>query len=136
VKFGGICGAGLAMVAALLAAGCEQQQQDPGAESDPAPPTSTSASPSSAMSPAPPTPTTSFEPAPRQFDHAAMQDAVHQILTEYHQVENLGTVICPPRKPVEEGVKFSCTATIDGEQKKVPITVTSDDGDYRVGAPR
>lgn|GEM_PF-4397433 len=134
MKIGVTCGAGLAvLVAATLAAGCEQRQ-DPGSHPDPAP--QPSASPPSTSNPEPPAPVTSYEPAPREFDHAAMQDAVHQILTEYHQIEDLGTVICPPGKPVEVGLKFHCTATISGEKKQVPITVTSDEGDYRVGAPQ
>lgn len=125
---------GVAVLAlAALIAGCETEQgEDP--RTDP----STSASHPSMSSSVPPaiTPTTTLTPAPQQFDHAAMQDAVHKVLTEYHRVEGLGKVICPPNRPVKKGTTFTCTASIDGTEKKVPIKVTTDDGDYKVGAPK
>ena len=36
---------------------------------------------------------------------------------------------------VASGATFQCDATVDGAQKKVPITVTSAGGDYQVGRP-
>jgi hypothetical protein len=64
-----------------------------------------------------------------------MQDDVHSILIEEYEIDNLGVVECPEDKPVEEGLEFDCTAAIDGEKKKVPIEVTSDEGDYTVKRP-
>lgn len=119
----------------LLLAGCEGQPGEP----DPTPTTSSTTSvapwtpPSSSASSAP---ATSMTPLPQEFDHAAMQDSVHQVLSESYRIEKLELVICPPHKPVQKGVEFSCTATIDGKKKKVPIRVTSDDGDYKVDYPR
>ncbi|MGH3432291.1 MAG: DUF4333 domain-containing protein [Thermocrispum sp.] len=139
MKVGVRVGRGLAVMASAVAltAGCENQPGEDPRGGDPSPTSaSSSVAPPASSGPVAPTPTTSFKPAPQQFDHAAMQDSVHQVLTEYHQVEDLGTVVCPPRKPVKKGTSFVCTATIGGEEKKVPIKVTSDDGDYKVGAPR
>lgn len=117
--------------AAVLLTGCEQTGGD-----DPRQDPPTSAPSSSSAAPTVPTPTTTYSPAPRVFDHAAVQDAVHKVLTEYHQVEKLGVVSCPRDRLVKKGTRFNCTATIDGEKKKVPISVTSDDGNYKVGAPK
>ncbi|MQA63891.1 MAG: DUF4333 domain-containing protein [Actinophytocola sp.] len=80
-------------------------------------------------------PTTVSTPLPQVFDHAAVQDAVYKLLTETYGLEDVGVVICPPDKPVEADTKFRCTARIDGDEKKVVITVTSDKGDYTVSYP-
>lgn len=132
MKVGVRVGRGLAGVAAAIAvAGCDAQPGEDPRTNEPSPSSTVSSMPT-----APVATTTSLTPAPQQFDNAAMQDAVHKVLTEYHRVEGLGTVICPPKRPVEKGTSFTCTATIDGKEKKVPIKVTSDDGDYKVGHPR
>jgi hypothetical protein len=66
------------------------------------------------------------------FDQTALQAGVTQVLTrDYgHQVSG---VSCPAALEVTNGAKFTCDATVDGEKVKVPITVTSDDGNYEVG---
>lgn len=131
-----IWGAAAALSAtALLLAGCDLiQGKEPAQTVPPSPSFSASVPVSSA--PTIPTTTTTYQPAPKVFDHAAVQDAVHKVLTEYHQVKDLGVVVCPRKVLVEKGKKFNCTATIDGEKKKVPITVTTDEGKYEVGAPK
>lgn len=120
------------LVAALLA-GC-------GAPAEPSPRTTTTATTaeqgtaSESTTPAPSSTTTS-PPLPQVFDHAAVQDAVYKLLTETYGLEDVGVVICPPDQPVEADSKFRCTARIDGDEKKVIITVTSDKGDYTVSYP-
>lgn len=126
--------AALAAAAVFLVAGCELLQGKDPEEGSASPVPSSSLGPSSTFPS--PTTTTTYEPAPRIFDHAAVQDAVHKVLAEYHQVADLGVVTCPRKVEVRKGAKFHCTATIDGEKKKVPITVTSDEGNYKVGAPK
>lgn len=133
MKVGVRVGRGLAGVATAIAmVGCDAQPDEDPRTNEPSPTSSVSSVPPASV----PTTTTSLTPAPQQFDNAAMQDAVHKLLIEYHRVEGLDRVICPPKRPVEKGTSFACTATIDGKEKKVPIKVTSDDGDYKVGHPR
>ncbi|SFB54972.1 protein of unknown function [Amycolatopsis marina] len=69
------------------------------------------------------------------FDAEAMQKSVREILTEEYLVEDLRSVTCPSGKRVEVDSTFECTAQIGGESKAVPITVTSEKGDYQVGMP-
>lgn len=81
-------------------------------------------------------PSRSLTPVPKVFDETAVQDAVFKVLAESYQIKGLETVICPKDQPVKTGTKFSCTATIEGKQKMVPIQVTSDDGTYSVSMPK
>lgn len=121
-------------LAAALLVGC-------GAPAEPSPRTATTTTTaekgtaSESTTPAPSTTTTISTPLPQVFDHAAVQDSVYKLLTETYGLEGVGVVICPPDKPVEEDTKFRCTARIDGDKKKVVITVTSDKGDYTVSYP-
>ncbi|MDV6014001.1 DUF4333 domain-containing protein [Haloechinothrix sp. LS1_15] len=118
---------GLALIAVAALAGCEGMDlaPDDGAEVRPSPPPEQPEVPEA----------TSPSPLPRVFDDAAMQDEVHRVLTEHFDVAGLDVVTCPPEQPVSEGITFTCTATIDGEEHDVPITVTDDDGAYTVGEP-
>lgn len=119
--------------ATMVLAGCDGGA-DPASTSTTTTTTSTSSSEATTSSTT--TTTTTYSPAPQVFDNAAMQDSVHQILTESYRVKKLGVVTCPPDRLVRKGLKFSCTAIIDGNPHKVPITVTSNDGAYDVGLPR
>lgn len=104
------------------------------------PPTTTSAPPSSlgtvpGTSKPPPARNRSHSEPPR-FDHTDVQDAVYTMLARHYQIDDVQLVICPPNRPVVRGTAFRCTATIAGEKTSVPITVTSDEGDYVVGRPK
>lgn len=122
--------AALCGVIVLSAGGC-----DTGAGTT----SSTSVSPSPAPVPSTTTTTSTsappLTPLPRTFDETAVQDAVHKVLTESYQIKNLGVVMCPAHQKVEEGARFFCTTTVDGERKKIPIKVINDDGRYSVGMP-
>ncbi|SFQ55532.1 protein of unknown function [Amycolatopsis arida] len=122
--------------AALLVAGCDRRDET-GPNTTPAP--NTTAARTTEL---PATPdTTTASPTPRRtvtrvFDEEAMAESVRRILVGDYQVEDVGEVSCPPRQVVETDRTFDCAADVAGQVKKVPITVTSDKGDYEVGLPR
>ncbi len=95
------------------------------------PPVTTPASVSSSA----PTSSTAATRVTKVFDAEAMQKSVRTILTEEYLVEDVRSVTCPPGRRVEVDSTFECTAQIGGEPKTVPITVTSEKGDYQVGMP-
>jgi hypothetical protein len=70
------------------------------------------------------------------FDNTAVQNGVRQVLTEDYGLQNVSDVSCPAGQEVKTGATFTCRATIDGQQKNVPITVKTDDGEYEVGQPK
>ena len=68
------------------------------------------------------------------FDQKAVEDGVGRILSdEYGQ--NAQQVSCPAEQKVQTGSRFTCRATIDGEQRDVTITVRTDTGEYEVARP-
>ncbi|EWC59114.1 hypothetical protein UO65_5605 [Actinokineospora spheciospongiae] len=69
------------------------------------------------------------------FDQNAVQDGVKSILTGKYSVENVESVSCPADQEVKKDARFTCDVTIGGEQKKVNITVRSDEGEYEVAPP-
>ncbi len=69
-----------------------------------------------------------------EFDELALQRGVAQVLTDNGY--SVGPVSCPAAQPVEVGHRFSCRASIDGEQREVTITVRTSGGEYEVAAPR
>ena len=70
----------------------------------------------------------------RTFDSAAVEDGVRRILVQEYGLQ-VDAVSCPPDQPVEPGARFTCTATADGEQTQVEITVRTEDGEYEVARP-
>ncbi|AXB42955.1 hypothetical protein A4R43_10695 [Amycolatopsis albispora] len=115
-------------VLAGVQAGCESAPESPApppaASSVPPPPvTTTSATP------------VSFSPQPKLFDHGAVAQGVRQVLTQSFEITDLGAVVCPPGQPVRAGHTFDCQAQVGAEQRSVPITVKTDEGEYEVGAP-
>lgn len=127
----------IALLVALGTACQPLENPKPMPSSSPAPTIPTSTSNLGTVS-ATETPSGASQPVSQQrmFDHTEVQDAVYSLLARTYQIQNVELVICPPNQPVERGSKFSCTAKIDGESTLVPITVTSAEGDYRVGRPR
>ena len=68
------------------------------------------------------------------FDQAAVQSGVQRILADSYS-QTAQSVQCPEDQPVEVGASFTCTATIDGENRSVTVTVKTDDGQYEVSQP-
>ncbi|MDV6013999.1 DUF4333 domain-containing protein [Haloechinothrix sp. LS1_15] len=69
------------------------------------------------------------------FDHEEMETGVQGVLTEQYQIDGVDSVTCPEGQDVTVDHSFECTAVIEGEERSVPITVTSEDGNYEVGMP-
>ena len=74
------------------------------------------------------------------FDQAALEgpNGVEKILVNDYKVENIELVDCPADQEVEVDSTFECTVMIGGDYPKeltVPVTVTSEDGQYQVGLP-
>lgn len=68
------------------------------------------------------------------LDRWAVQRGVAAVLTDSGY--RVGAVSCPAGQPVEVGHRFSCTASIDGVQRDVTVTVRTAGGEYAVAAPR
>lgn len=71
------------------------------------------------------------------FDEQAVQNGVKTVLVDKYGVpeDSIGGVTCPAEQKVEKDHKFTCTATIDGQEQKINITVLNEDGEYRVEPP-
>jgi hypothetical protein len=140
IKMAGVFGVGMRTVAAglgclgvALLAGCGS---DAGSPVVPATTQTVTFTPSSTGSrPSEPAGSaTSTGPRAKIFDQAAVQDSVKRILTTDYKVEGVTTVTCPAKQEVKEGGTFDCAVALADVVKKVTITVTSDEGDYEVGA--
>ncbi len=70
-----------------------------------------------------------------KLDQAAVQDGVKQVLTDSYGITDVSDVSCPSDQKVEVDATFECTLKVSGEQKKVNIKITKDDGTYEVGRP-
>jgi hypothetical protein len=68
------------------------------------------------------------------FDPTSVQQGVTQVLNGYG-IGSVSAVSCPADVKVVAGQQFQCTATIDGEQKTVPVRIVDDEGGYEVGLP-
>lgn len=68
------------------------------------------------------------------LDQQAVQSGVQQMLASYGDTAT--AVSCPSGQEVKAGTTFTCTATIDGQQRKVTITVQDENGNYQVGHPQ
>ncbi|MCO1656084.1 DUF4333 domain-containing protein [Pseudonocardia humida] len=68
------------------------------------------------------------------FDTGAVQAGVQKVLTDEYGLA-VESVTCGQDIRVDNGATFECDATIDGQPRKVPVKVTSAEGDYEVGRP-
>ncbi|MGH3623881.1 MAG: DUF4333 domain-containing protein, partial [Sciscionella sp.] len=71
----------------------------------------------------------------KTFDNVAVQNGVKKVLTEDFKVDKVQKVSCPSGQEVKAGSTFECTATINGREQKLKITVKNDDGKYEVPQP-
>jgi hypothetical protein len=69
------------------------------------------------------------------LDTAAVEQGVQRVLqSDYHY--SVSGVTCPSSPQVKVGNVFYCTATIQGQQKQVQVTVKTADGQYEVAQPK
>ncbi|MFI6865490.1 DUF4333 domain-containing protein [Nocardia sp. NPDC050406] len=76
-----------------------------------------------------------FLTAKDQLDNKAVQNGVQTVLKDSYGIEDVKDVSCPSGKKVEVDNTFDCTLKVGGEDKKVTIKITKDDGTYEVGRP-
>ncbi|MCO1577506.1 DUF4333 domain-containing protein [Crossiella sp. SN42] len=70
------------------------------------------------------------------LDTKAVQQGVQKVLTENFGIAKVTGVSCPNQPAIKAGNTFTCTASIDGKQRQVPVKVTNDSGEYEVGQPK
>ncbi|MDD7937369.1 DUF4333 domain-containing protein [Actinomycetospora lutea] len=69
------------------------------------------------------------------LDADAVAQGVTRVVTEDWRRQITG-VSCPADQEVRPGVRFTCSATVDGRPVQVPVQVVDADGTYSVGQPR
>lgn len=121
-----LCGLGM-----LDAAGCDGGMTPPAVRTvtvtpgRPAQPDSTVPSESAMRSSSP----------ARVFNTGNMESAIGRLLTDTYKLQDVGAVSCPGQQPVVDGSRFQCTVDVAGTTKHVTITVSGEDGNYKVGPP-
>ncbi|MFI5775611.1 DUF4333 domain-containing protein [Nocardia sp. NPDC051570] len=70
-----------------------------------------------------------------KLDNKAVQDGVQKVLKDSYGIDDVQGVSCPSGQKVQVGKAFECTLKVGGEQKKVTVKITKDDGTYEVGRP-
>lgn len=70
-----------------------------------------------------------------KLDNSAVQDGVQKVLKDSYGIDDVQDVSCPSGQKVEVGASFDCDLKVGGEQKKVTVKITKDDGTYEVGRP-
>lgn len=69
------------------------------------------------------------------LDADAVAQGVTRVVGEDWRRQITG-VSCPSDQQVRPGVRFTCSATVDGRPVQVPVQVVDADGTYSVGQPR
>lgn len=69
------------------------------------------------------------------LDSDAVAQGVTRVVTDEWR-RQITDVSCPSDQEVRPGVRFTCSATVDGRPAQVPVTVIGVDGTYSVGQPR
>ncbi|MBF6331384.1 DUF4333 domain-containing protein [Nocardia transvalensis] len=70
-----------------------------------------------------------------KLDNKAVQSGVQKVLKDSYGIDDVQDVNCPSGQKVEIGKTFDCSLKVGGEQKKVTVKITKDDGTYEVGRP-
>ncbi|WP_040796796.1 DUF4333 domain-containing protein [Nocardia higoensis] len=70
-----------------------------------------------------------------KLDQTAVQNGVSTVLKDSYGITDVADVSCPSGQKVEIDSTFQCTLKVNGENKKVNIKVTKEDGTYEVGRP-
>lgn len=76
----------------------------------------------------------------KTLSQSSVQDGVQRVLTDQDSATGYGLndvkdVSCPSGMKAEAGETFTCLVSVDGQNKRVTVTVTDDDGTYEVSAP-
>ncbi|GAA4781806.1 hypothetical protein GCM10023200_14050 [Actinomycetospora chlora] len=69
------------------------------------------------------------------LDGDAVAQGVTRVVTEDWRRQITG-VSCPSDQEVRPGVRFTCSATVDGRPAQVPVAILDQQGTYSVGQPR
>ncbi|MEV0292018.1 DUF4333 domain-containing protein [Nocardia sp. NPDC050710] len=70
-----------------------------------------------------------------KLDQTAVQDGVKKVLTDSYGIQDVADVSCPSGQEVKVDATFECTLKVSGEQKKVNVKITNENGTYEVGRP-
>jgi hypothetical protein len=70
-----------------------------------------------------------------ELDNSAVQDGVKKVLSDSYGIQDVAGVSCPSGQKVQVDATFTCSLTVSGEQKKVTVKITKNDGTYEVGRP-
>ncbi|MGV9664073.1 DUF4333 domain-containing protein [Nocardia niigatensis] len=70
-----------------------------------------------------------------QLDNKAVESGVQKVLKDSYGIDDVQNVSCPSGQKVEVDKTFDCSLKVGGENKKVTIKITKDDGTYEVGRP-
>jgi hypothetical protein len=70
-----------------------------------------------------------------ELDNSAVQDGVKKVLSDSYGIQDVADVSCPSGQKVQVDATFTCSLKVSGEQKKVTVKITKDDGTYEVGRP-
>ncbi|MGH3495149.1 MAG: DUF4333 domain-containing protein, partial [Sciscionella sp.] len=71
----------------------------------------------------------------KTFDSTSLQNGVRNTLTNDYKIGGVGQVSCPSGQQVTVGATFTCTVSINGQQKTVTLRVQDSSGVYQVGQP-
>jgi hypothetical protein len=69
------------------------------------------------------------------LDTSALENGVKGILQNDYKI-NVSTVTCPTDPAVKVGNVYHCTASINGQQKDIDVTIKTTDGLYEVSQPK
>ncbi|RZS43768.1 uncharacterized protein DUF4333 [Herbihabitans rhizosphaerae] len=71
------------------------------------------------------------------LDQAKLQDGVKGVVEQkFAKPGAVGEVKCPADQEAKEGHEFDCDIKVDGQNKKVHVRVTNENGDYQVSQPK
>lgn len=71
----------------------------------------------------------------RVLDAGAVEEGVTRVLTDAYQ-EKVQSASCPANRELRPGNTFECVVRIDDQERTVPVTVKTEDGQYEVARPK
>ena len=75
------------------------------------------------------------DPAHTAIITSEVQNGVVGVLKDDYKISDVGSATCPAEQEVKPNTSFDCTVKVGGKDKKVKITVKTEDGEYEVGQP-